>query len=325
MTYDDESRTVSTNILREYFRDRLTIKQQRDEARLFYVATTRAKYSLHMVAVESKLKCVKLPEVDAKRCIDFIPADFDREVTETKSFVKELSKKKVKEVVVGKKDKEDIEKVKSNLDFIYPNQADTTLLLKTSVTANLNKEDKSADHVKEDLDSSENYIVKFSPTAEEGTLVHKVMENYNFIGAVDFDSEIARLLNDGIVTKEELSLVDLSGVKKVISSPLFEMIAKCKLYKEQYFVCKAPAKDVIEGSLSNEKVLLQGVIDLLVIDGDDAYIVDYKYSSKGRDALIKTYAKQLKLYKYAVETSLNIKVKKTYLVSLLSGEIVETD
>ena len=325
MTYDDTERTVSTNILREYFRDRITTKQQRDEARLFYVATTRAKYSLHMISVESELKLVNLPEVDAQRCMDFIPSDFDKEVTNAKSLIKELSKKQVKEVVVGERDNKDILKVKSNLDFIYPHQVDTTLLLKTSVTANLNKEDKSADCVKEDFDNEDKYIVKITPTAEEGTLVHKIMEHYNFASATDFDSEKDRLVSNGVVSNDEVLSVDLTGVRKVVSSPLFEKLSKCKLYKEQYFVCKAPAKEVIDGTLSDEKVLLQGVIDLLAIDADGAYLVDYKYSSKGRDALIQTYAKQLRLYKYAVETSLGIKVKKTYIVSLLSGEIVETD
>jgi ATP-dependent exoDNAse (exonuclease V) beta subunit len=71
--------------------------------------------------------------------------------------------------------------------------------------------------------------------------------------------------------------------------------------------------------------VLQGVIDMLAIKDDEAVIIDYKYSAKSRDKLLATYKKQLQLYKLAVETSLKIKVKRTALVSLLSGETVEVD
>ncbi len=325
MTYDDKNRTVSTNILREYFRYRITTKQQRDEARLFYVATTRAKYSLHMISLEQQLKKVVLPIIDAERPIDFIPADFERTITDARTLAKNFAEKQTKEVVVGERDEISIAKVKSNLNFVYPHEEETTLILKTSVTANLSKEDKKDDRIKDFLTEDEKYVIKNAPSAEEGTLVHKIMENYDFKKATDFESEIDRLTLNGVVSKEELSSLDLSGVKKIACSPLFNDLTKFKLYKEQYFVCKVPAKEVIEDTLSNEKVLLQGVIDLLAIDGDSAYIIDYKYSSKGKEALIKTYAKQLRLYKYAVEISLNIKVEKMFLVNLLSGEIIETD
>ena len=38
---------------------------------------------------------------------------------------------------------------------------------------------------------------------------------------------------------------------------------------------------------------------------------------------LKTYAKQLQLYKYAVEKSLGVKVEKTMLVSLKNAEFIE--
>ena len=84
---------------------------------------------------------------------------------------------------------------------------------------------------------------------------------------------------------------------------------------------------VLDGVNTVESVLMQGVIDLLAVKDDKAIIIDYKYSGKSKDNLLKTYAKQLKLYKYAVETSLQVKVIKTAIVSLLSGEtvVVEED
>lgn len=63
------------------------------------------------------------------------------------------------------------------------------------------------------------------------------------------------------------------------------------------------------GESRGGEVLLQGIIDLLAVSGKEAVIYDYKYSRKNAEALKRTYAKQLKLYKYAVEKSLGLNVK----------------
>ena len=84
-----------------------------------------------------------------------------------------------------------------------------------------------------------------------------------------------------------------------------------------------PAKDVFGDTCSTEPVLLQGVIDLLAINDGKAVIVDYKYSLKGEENLIKTYKKQLSLYKEAVERSLKVKVERTVIISLLYSKAID--
>ena len=58
--------------------------------------------------------------------------------------------------------------------------------------------------------------------------------------------------------------------------------------------------------LSSDEVLFQGAIDLLAVDENGAWIIDYKYSRKGKDALKASYAQQLDLYRLAVAKSLHI-------------------
>ncbi|MDY6367270.1 MAG: PD-(D/E)XK nuclease family protein, partial [Clostridia bacterium] len=70
---------------------------------------------------------------------------------------------------------------------------------------------------------------------------------------------------------------------------------------------------------------LQGVIDLLAVDKYDAYVIDYKYSAHDGITLKERYKKQLDLYAYAVEKSLNLKVKGKFIVSLLTGETISID
>ena len=64
----------------------------------------------------------------------------------------------------------------------------------------------------------------------------------------------------------------------------------------------------------------QGVIDLLAIKGDNAVIVDYKHSHKGREALKATYKKQLELYSYAVEKATGKHVEGLIIFNILSLE-----
>jgi ATP-dependent exoDNAse (exonuclease V) beta subunit len=63
----------------------------------------------------------------------------------------------------------------------------------------------------------------------------------------------------------------------------------------------------------------------LVIDGDKAKIVDYKYSKLSAEGLKRKYSLQLSLYAYAVEKVLGVKVSDKIIVSLMSGEIVKID
>ena len=74
-----------------------------------------------------------------------------------------------------------------------------------------------------------------------------------------------------------------------------------------------------------EPVLVQGVIDLLVIDGDTAQIIDYKYSRLKAERLKDNYKKQLELYAYATEQILKKKVTGKTLVNVFTGEVVPVD
>ena len=94
------------------------------------------------------------------------------------------------------------------------------------------------------------------------------------------------------------------------------------LYREKSFLANFTAKELFGGN-SEEKVLVQGVIDLLVVNGNEAEILDYKYSSLKASRLEEKYAKQLKLYASATERALGVRVVRKSLVSLLTGEVID--
>ena len=72
-------------------------------------------------------------------------------------------------------------------------------------------------------------------------------------------------------------------------------------------------------------MLLQGTIDLLAVDGNEAVVIDYKYSSLDVNSLKAKYTAQLDLYAYAVQVATGIKVKKKLLLNIFTGDVVEID
>ena len=80
--------------------------------------------------------------------------------------------------------------------------------------------------------------------------------------------------------------------------------------------------DERKAELKDETVLVQGVIDLLAVDGNSARIADYKYSLLPPEALSKKYLKQLDLYAYAVEKVLGKQVTDKVLINLFSGDVI---
>ncbi len=322
--FDDDARCTSKNILREGLKHQLSQRLAQDEVRLFYVATTRAKFSMHMVAVEDKIPFGALKRNEAKKPIDYIPDSIVPTVTLGEDLISSQASPKPQTVVVGKKNEDLCSIVKQNLSFVYPFEREVSLPLKTSVTANLDAD--GAILVEEVIGHTEDEpIVKKRITTDEGIVAHKIMEHYDFSSNDDFDVQIKKMLTLGVITNEELSLINSDNLKKAINLSVFKALKGYSLYKEQYFVCKLPAKEVLDDYNGEELILMQGVIDLLAVKDGDAIIIDYKYSGKSKEKLLQTYAKQLRLYKRAVEVSLGISVSRTALVSLLSGETVEVD
>lgn len=98
-----------------------------------------------------------------------------------------------------------------------------------------------------------------------------------------------------------------------------------KIYKEKAFYINMNAEEIYKENI-NEKILVQGVIDLYYIDqNDNIILVDYKtdYIKNSEKELVDKYKKQLEIYKRALEESLGKSVYKTYIYSIYLGKSIE--
>ena len=100
------------------------------------------------------------------------------------------------------------------------------------------------------------------------------------------------------------------------SSPLLaRMLSAQKLLREYAFLTSVSAKYVqpdIPPRFATRTVLVQGIADAVLVNGGEAEIVDYKTDrARAPAALVESYARQLRIYKGAVEKRLGVSVKKT--------------
>ena len=270
---------------------------------MLYVALTRAKYSLYIISENAKFNGKTQP----KAFIDFIPQDLEREEICSDALLYETWNRGRRKVVFGEVDKAAAEKMQKNFSFVYPFIKETELPLKSSVTATLSKTEYK----------NEGTINVTETDNERGTIAHKILELTDF--SIPFDSQFNNIVKVGGL-ENDIGKVDISLLKNCVGL-IKEKIGKGETYREKSFLCNIPS-DKVFGNGVEAPVLIQGIIDLLVIEDGKAKIIDYKYSAKEDEQLIASYKKQLDLYAYAVEHSLNIPVIEKTIVSLVHGRAI---
>ncbi len=170
-------------------------------------------------------------------------------------------------------------------------------------------------------DEDKFYLTEKSSFIEKGNAYHKFMQYCDF-SAKNANNELIRLLSQNVLSESEAAMLSIEPLEKVLSLEIFEALKSYELYREQPFIVPIAANEAGAWQ-SDREILVQGVIDLLAVKGDEAIIIDYKTSSHGKEQLKRDYAAQLNVYALAVEKALKLKVKEKLIINLLSGEVVE--
>ncbi len=312
--YDSTNMTVMETPAMLLVKESYKRKRAIEEIRLFYVELTRAKCELYVIVDKEIAIIHDLEKVsEAKSQLDFLAeSDMSIEYLVGSELYNLLSREECGEFVAGSyENKLAVEKIKENLSFKYRFINATTLPLKTSVSK-LNESDKEYYKITEAFGES---------SSASGTAYHKFLEFSSF-NSDRVEEELGSFLNTSLITDEEYALLDANKLKNILNMPIFKEIKDKKVYKERKFCNFIDAKDV--GYDAQEKILVQGIIDLIVEDDDGLILIDYKLSKIEEDKdIIDKYSKQLSLYKKALENSMNVKVKKVYIVNILQEKIIE--
>lgn len=242
---------------------------------------------------------------------------------------------KIEELEKIEVDKLQIEEIREKLNWEYYFKKSLNIPTKTSVT-NIKEEKQNQDilldniiNVKYSSNLTEPNFTKeekISPM-RKGSLIHlciqrlDINEDYTHNKLIEF---VENLVNKNFITIEESKSINISVLDKYINSNLWKELKNAKeIHREEPFYIQIPASDIYLDNKINEKILVQGIIDLYYIDKDNNLIlVDYKTDYvEDKNILKEKYKEQLKIYKQALEQALNRKVSKVIIYSTYFGEI----
>ena len=240
------------------------------------------------------------------------------------------------------------------LTFLYPHENLKDLYTKTSVSelkmAAMHKafEKQSLEETPISLFPTEEivpYIPNFAKESREvggaarGSAYHRLLELLDYSKLLGeqkangnnhtayMQKSIEHFVESGRITQEEVDMVNLKKIGTFLDSSVAARMAAAQdrgdLYKERPFVLGIEANRLSEEFPIDEKVLIQGIIDVYFIEDGEIVLLDYKTDAvRTGEELIKRYQTQIDYYTEALEKITGLKVKEKLLYSFAFCDVI---
>lgn len=361
--FDEEDKTKYTTIGREVILNKARAERLEEELRLLYVAMTRTQDKLVFTGTVSdiekkadELKSLLISSASkitgsvfsrTKSYLDWLilcllthPDGKDLRlsgnsilVSETKS---QITVKLIDYSVIGNDDvitcKEDIEPdldlseyISDNIKFIYPFED----ILEIESKASASKLSSSAESGKYSFTARPEFMNEHGLSAsQKGTAMHKVMQYFDFEKHNNIEAELERLYEWQFLSENEYESVNRDALKKFFQSGLFERIISSPNYKrEMKFLTEVSVNRVapnIDEKFYDEKIIIQGAVDVCFEEDDGIVILDFKTDrTNDINSLVTAYSEQLNIYAAAAEKIFEKPVKQKIIYSFHLGKEVE--
>ena len=387
--YDTLTREAIKNVIRN--------ENISEEMRILYVALTRAKEKLIITGI-SKDYSKQLEDIEQQKNIyarkdgkinpilvkkykdylDWILLVYLYEQSNTEDLLElnriepssilgnkkqekeqENTSQNVIEMLNENSNKKDINQIKEQIEYEYPDKLSIDIPTKSSVTKikqmkqkqlgvdfeSLDNEEftETNDKTGENNDNTDKANVTFEKpkflqdeketkitSAQKGTLIHLCLQKLN--PKEDYDLEkikslIQNLEMNKIITEKESKAINPNKILQFTKSEIWKQLKNAKeYYQEKPFYINVPASRIYDEDIK-ENILVQGIIDLYFVnENGQIVLVDYKtdYVESGKEfELVGKYKSQLNLYKQALENALGTKVEKVYIYSVYLGKEIE--
>ena len=348
-SYNLTSFEKSDNLARNAISLNIKKQEKAEELRLLYVALTRAKNHLFIIGHSNLLTLPKISSgKDAESVNNFMPwilsgltsLGFVNLKQNAKSFCDKHDDFKVdisvftdsdfilnkEEVITFKTSGNNTKQIeKLNNLFNFKMEESTNIALKNTVSSMLQENSDEGvsfnfepvkleifENKKQDIDS-----------AKLGTIYHNVMQKIDFTTKqVESIEQIEEYLNLLKVDEKYKELVSAKKIKTCVEKLKSFNIVWAK--KELPFLSYLPYNFIFKNSKITDKILIQGVADLLINIDNKIYLIDYKTTkAKKADQLVEKYKLQLDLYAICLEKALNIKLSGTYIYSFWFDDFIK--
>ncbi len=264
-------------------------------------------------------------------------------VHEIKDLQEEITTQKKQEEMnfISKSEEYGIkEGLKKQLEWEYPYKVACNIPTMTTVSKIKEEEMKNTllnEVILEDIKGKTNKQEKKIPEfmkeevsltkARMGSLIHLCLqkleekEEYNL---EKIENLIKSFVHKKFMTQKEAEAINPEDILNYTKSDLFTQLKQAKqVYKEIPFYFDMDAKEIVKQEV-DEKILVQGIIDLYYIDKENHMVlVDYKTDFvKQEEELIAKYQKQLEIYKRAIEEATGKKVDQVYIYSIYLQKMI---
>lgn len=357
---DSERRVKGPTLKKNVMKRFMELSALGEELRVLYVAMTRAKEKLILTAASGKLadrmaKWASIPLEDgripytvltmATSCLDWILMSvetgntrirvkeetallqLDREVKS--QFDREMTRRKLALLAEDGGDGTLSDVWKASYEFQYPFADDVILNTKISVSELKKRWEEKEEEEMEFLPTLPIFLEKQDREgrgATRGTAYHRVLELLPF-ETVETEEEAEKylrsLVEDGKIEEEAAGLVRAADLSSFLDSSLGRRMKAAarsgRLWREKQFVIGVPAREMGDWD-SDERILIQGVIDAFFEEDNQLILVDYKTDYVDNpDILRRRYEAQLVCYKRALEQMTGKMVRENYIYSFRYG------
>lgn len=182
--------------------------------------------------------------------------------------------------------------------------------------------------------------------AKYGTAMHRFLECIDYDGVIsardsvggagdiatalrnEVNRQLKELHDTGIIDDDTYSKIRIDKITTFLASNIVDRIIKAhssgNLYREQPFVMGLEYNTFDSEIESDEKALIQGIIDLYFIEDGKIVLLDYKTDRiNAPGELVDRYAKQLELYATALARYYNMEVGDVLMYSFSLDQVVE--
>ncbi len=166
-----------------------------------------------------------------------------------------------------------------------------------------------------------------------GTAYHRVLELMDFAASPNWESlreSMEKWKQAGILDEDYPTWISREKMEAFLSSALAARMQEAEkkhlLYKERPFVLGIPASLLNPEFPAEEKVLVQGIIDVYFEEEGELVLADYKTDRvKTGEELVLRYKEQMLYYKTALEQITGKRVKEQILYSFALGRAISIE
>ncbi len=219
-----------------------------------------------------------------------------------------------------------LEKIKKQLDYIYPYSALNRIRAK-AIASNLGEKKFNRKYF---ASSTPSFALGNKLTgAQKGTATHRFMQFCNFESAGrNAKEEAERLVASGKLSRVQADSLDYALIEKFFVSQVAKRIMKSyKVYREYQFTASLPVPELYPetdyDSAKDEVIIIEGVVDCAFEENGKLIILDFKTDyAENENELIEEYSPQLNTYRKCMSKVLGVEVAEALIYSFrLNKEI----